>query len=157
MLLGCFRGVLLGCCRFLPPEDGEGGGFGGETPGRAVTEDESSDSESDDDAPQQQGKKKIPSWARGTALKRALIAQATNPDLDPDAIFPCQMTVDLAEIFGSFCAKKKRYANRGSSGNWTKDRVTQQEEQQYRRARYGNLTPGPAAAFAAAFAAASFL
>ncbi len=50
--------------------------------------------------------------------------------LDPDEIFHEVLTCDLEAIFGQ---RKKRYAKRASTGNWTKDRVTASEKLVYKR------------------------
>ena len=53
------------------------------------------------------------------------------PDrIDPDELFPQVSTCDLEAIFDQ---KKKRYAHRTSSGNWTKDSVSAAEKLVYKR------------------------
>mmetsp|Transcript_6804 Transcript_6804/g.10019 ORF Transcript_6804/g.10019 Transcript_6804/m.10019 type:complete len:758 (+) Transcript_6804:314-2587(+) len=93
-----------------------------------------SDEESDaSDYYEEKGpKKKVPKWAQKDRLLPALERQfLDNPDrVDPDTIFHEVSTCDLEAIFGQ---RKKRYAKRASTGNWTKDRVTASEKLVYKR------------------------
>jgi len=77
-------------------------------------------------------KKKIPKWALKANLIPALEKQFLDgvDKLDPDEIFPEVTTCDLEAIFDK---KKNRYIKRTSSGNWTKDSVTQAEKLVYKR------------------------
>lgn len=78
-----------------------------------------SDEESDDEAAAND-KKKMPTWAKSPSLRAAL----QNQTINPDEIFPPHQsrTCNLDEIFKNF-KKTKRFHNRTSSGNWSKDRV----------------------------------
>ncbi|PIO73026.1 inner centromere protein, ARK binding region [Teladorsagia circumcincta] len=77
-------------------------------------EDLSSGDETDqEDAP----RKKVPAWAEGAQLRRALAEQAQilrAGRFDPDEFFGEIFPPDLSKIFGT----SKRYPRRGSSGVW---------------------------------------
>lgn len=72
--------------------------------------------------------KRIPDWARQPKLAEALINQTQ----DPDKIFPKTHTCDLDEIFANM-QKKRKYRDRTSSGIWLSDRLTWQEEIEYKK------------------------
>ncbi|CAN0478552.1 unnamed protein product [Ectocarpus sp. 12 AP-2014] len=95
---------------------------------------DTSESESDEEEMRERSRrsgKKIPAWAKGSALSEALTRQyATGQKVDPDKIFPEVFTCDLEAIFP---VNKSRYHRRGSSANWTPDRVTPQEVLTYKR------------------------
>ncbi|CAM9276719.1 unnamed protein product, partial [Ectocarpus sp. 8 AP-2014] len=109
---------------------------------------DTSESESDEEEMRERSRrsgKKIPAWAKGSALSEALTRQyATGQKVDPDKIFPEVFTCDLEAIFpvesvveietgGCVSVNKSRYHRRGSSANWTPDRVTPQEVLTYKR------------------------
>ncbi|KAK6054768.1 inner centromere protein, ARK binding region [Cooperia oncophora] len=77
-------------------------------------EDLSSGDETDqEDAP----RKKVPAWAEGALLRKALAEQAEilrSGKFDPDDFFGEIFPPDLSKIFGT----SKRYPRRGSSGIW---------------------------------------
>jgi len=87
-----------------------------------------SDSDSEDEAP----RKRVPDWARSKELIPALQAQFCDATkrIDPDTIFPEVQSCDLEDIFDQ---KKSRYSRRTSSGEWTKDQITQGEKITYRK------------------------
>ena len=87
-----------------------------------------SDSDSEDEAP----RKRVPDWARSKELIPALQAQFCDASnrIDPDTIFPEVQSCDLEDIFDQ---KKSRYSRRTSSGEWTKDQITQGEKITYRK------------------------
>jgi len=91
---------------------------------------EGSDSGESDN--EERGKKKIPKWAKKENLVPALEKQFLEGvnKMDPDEIFPEVTSCDLEAIFDK---KKSRYIKRTSSGNWTKDSVTQAEKLVYKR------------------------
>ncbi|CAM9256621.1 unnamed protein product [Ectocarpus sp. 4 AP-2014] len=95
---------------------------------------DTSESESDEEEMRERSRrsgKKIPAWAKGSALSEALTRQyATGQKVDPDKIFPEVFTCDLEAIFP---VNKSRYHRRGSSANWAPDRVTPQEVLTYKR------------------------
>jgi hypothetical protein len=75
-------------------------------------------------------RKAIPDWARGPLLEAAIHAQFDDAAAhDPDRLFPEVSTCNLEEIFR---ARRKRYNNRTSSGNWLPDRLTAGERARYR-------------------------
>ncbi|CAM9653720.1 unnamed protein product [Choristocarpus tenellus] len=90
----------------------------------------SDESDSEGESRQKRPKKRVPDWARGTPLRRALERQYSGIQLDPDSIFPEVLSCDLEAIFQ---ANRKRYAKRGSSANWGPDRITPQEVLAYKR------------------------
>ena len=77
-------------------------------------------------------KKRVPAWAKSANLIPALERQFKDgPDrVDPETIFPPIESCNLTEIFGE---RKPRFVRRTSSGNWTNDRVTIQEQLAYKR------------------------
>jgi hypothetical protein len=96
-------------------------------------------SDEDDDEDEEEPKQdahKIPTWASSTRLEPSLASQYAQ---DPDAIFKNpvhkqETIVDLVAIFGEK-DQSRRYHRRASSGNWSKDRLLDTEEQSYKRAR----------------------
>ncbi|KAA8492377.1 Inner centromere protein-related protein pic1 [Porphyridium purpureum] len=90
------------------------------------------DNESGDDSTGRRGrpKKPIPGWAKGDQLLEALERQRF---VDPDSIFPRMYTCNLEEVFAAVKEKKKRYRARTSTGNWVRDRLTWQEEMEYKK------------------------
>ena len=107
---------------------------------------EISDRESDDDSDSdadEKPRKRVPDWARSVNLIPALERQfcdAANR-VDPDSIFPEVQSCDLEDIFEQ---KKMRYNRRTSSGNWTKDQITQVEKRTYRKEMGFNAKAGNA-------------
>lgn len=102
--------------------------------------DSGSDSESDesdyyesDYYEEEHHHKRVPKWAQPSNLAPAVEKQFMDGPgrIDPDAIFPEVSTCDLASVFDK--KKKARYRKRTSSGNWTKDGVTAQENLVYKR------------------------
>ena len=100
-------------------------------------------SDGDDDYTPRPNKKPVPEWAQPARLLEALRSQQ---GVDPDKLFDTKIkTCSLAEVFAdmppalpaattSSKASKKRDPNkRGSSGNWIADRITWQEEINYKR------------------------
>ena len=83
----------------------------------------------------------IPLWAQKENLKIQVRKQhQRNPD--PTKIFPIPRTCNLEKMFahigssGSAIRKRPRQRNlkqRGSSGNWSRDRVTTDEEESFRK------------------------
>lgn len=92
---------------------------------------EGSDDESDSEE-ENAPRKRVPDWARSVNLIPALERQFCDADLriDPDSIFPEVQTCDLEDIFEQ---KKTRYNRRTSSGNWSKDQLSNNEKVSYRR------------------------
>lgn len=97
------------------------------------------DSDSDDSGDE----KLIPMWARKEHLKQQVVRQHTmNPD--PTIIFPIPNTCDLEDMFSelnpsatALRKRRKRPKNflrqRGSSGYWERDRVTEAEKESFRK------------------------
>lgn len=87
----------------------------------------------DDSEEEQEGFKRgrrIPTWARGTALTGAVTKQDT---VDPEDIFGPMviLTCDLQQMFSKWQARQK-YLKRKESANWTKDGLTRAEELGYK-------------------------
>jgi hypothetical protein len=95
-----------------------------------ISDKEDSDVESDSDDESQKSKKRIPTWALRENLNPHLDKQFAEGGLDPDEIFGEVETCDLQEIFDR---KKTRYIKRTSSGNWCRDRATNEEKIAYKR------------------------
>lgn len=94
----------------------------------------SSGSGTDDDN-EQEKKKFIPEWAKGTALREALERQyglGGHTPVDPDLIFPEVQTCSLEEIFGTREGRSGAYAKRTSSAKWDADELTLVEKRTYR-------------------------
>ena len=96
-----------------------------------ISDREGSDDESDSDE-ESAPRKRVPDWARSKELIPALQAQFCDASnrIDPDTIFPEVQSCDLEDIFDQ---KKSRYSRRTSSGEWTKDQITQGEKITYRK------------------------
>jgi hypothetical protein len=89
-----------------------------------------SDDEDDDEAFGESNKKQIPDWARSKKLEKALEIQfSKNYSIDPDELFGEVETCNLEAIFGK---RSSKYRHRNSSGDWTKDRVTDEEKRWYK-------------------------
>lgn len=99
-------------------------------------------SESEESSDDEEVRKKTPLWAREPELGQALVNQG---NLDPDAIFTSVKTCNLDGIefnfllfhFANgiadiFAKKRKRFKQRTSSSNWIHDRLTFQEEINYK-------------------------
>eukprot|EP01012_Entosiphon_sulcatum_P025493 TRINITY_DN30819_c0_g1_i1.p1 TRINITY_DN30819_c0_g1~~TRINITY_DN30819_c0_g1_i1.p1 ORF type:complete len:242 (+),score=32.97 TRINITY_DN30819_c0_g1_i1:67-792(+) len=83
--------------------------------------------------PADEGKKRerdqVPAWAKPEEIQQQLLL---NQNLDPDTIFaPISFPIPLHEIFTSPFKARKRV--RSSSANWTFDRFTRRDEEQYKR------------------------
>ncbi|KAK9798147.1 hypothetical protein WJX73_008828 [Symbiochloris irregularis] len=108
------------------------------SPYRGSSDEESEDEETPPDKP-------IPSWARGKELMGQLLAQLS---IDPDEVFQQrQRTCALDDMFSAPVrpqpGKRDLKERRTSTSNWIEDRVTWQEEKQYKQAM-GYLKAGPA-------------
>jgi hypothetical protein len=107
-----------------------------ETPYESYMMTDSEDEGSDDDSLEPKPKKRYPEWTRPANLAAALHYQFTSrdPRMDPDNVFGdfSAQTCDLVEMFGE---NKERYKRRGSSGNWSKDRLTEREKSDYKRSQ----------------------
>merc|ERR1712110_899063 len=85
----------------------------------------------------------IPMWARKEHLRHQVVRQhTTNPD--PTIIFPIPSTCDLEDMFSelnpsatALRKRRKRPKNflrqRGSSGYWERDKVTEAEKESFRK------------------------
>ena len=96
--------------------------------------DSGAESESEEDEPT--NKQLIPAWAQSAQLQPTLIEQYT---FDPDGVFDTSLheskeMVDLGSIFGRG-DNSRRFHRRASSGDWSKDRLLDGENQSYKRAR----------------------
>lgn len=96
----------------------------------------SSDGESESEEDEAANKQLVPSWAQSSQLQPALIEQYS---LDPDSVFDTALhdqtqVVDLTSIFGRG-DNSRRFHRRASSGDWSKDRLLDSEQKQYKRAR----------------------
>ena len=90
-----------------------------------------SGSESEEEVPPQN----YPKWTWKSSMAEALEKQQ---QLDGEAIFDTQLhnqatAIELTDVFGPEGQKKKRYHKRGSSGNWTGDRLLPKEEEEYKK------------------------
>jgi Inner centromere protein, ARK binding region len=83
-------------------------------------------SDSDDDRPRP-SKKVLPTWARSSALSNVLVKETR----DPDTIFERVHTINLEDVFDGL--KSKKFRPRTSSGVWIRDRLTSQEEVEYKK------------------------
>lgn len=91
---------------------------------------ESDDDDEEDEAFSDGNKKQIPDWARSKNLEKALEVQfSKNYPIDPDELFGEVETCNLEAIFGK---RSSKYRHRNSSGDWTKDRVTDEEKRWYK-------------------------
>lgn len=74
--------------------------------------------------------KTVPSWAGKQALWHTLQAEKS----DPDTLFARGApSCNLETVFDVDEEKKRKYRSRDESGDWTKDRLTAQEEMRYKR------------------------
>ena len=91
------------------------------------------DSGSDDESETGQNfQKAVPEWARSKNLLNALEHQySPNCPIDPDEYFGQVESCNLEAIFNK---KSSKYRRRNSSGDWTKDRVTDEEKRVYKLA-----------------------
>ncbi|MEW5313784.1 MAG: hypothetical protein WDW38_005322 [Sanguina aurantia] len=97
--------------------------------------------DSDDDAEEEaEPKKPVPGWASSARILEAIRTQAK---IDPDILFDTRnmRTCVLEEIFPNIVRnartgvhKHKKWAKRGSSGDWQVDGTTAQEQAAYKRA-----------------------
>lgn len=94
--------------------------------GKNERRDDSSDSEEER---ARRRRKHVPGWARSANLPHALSSETR----DPDTIFERVHTLNLDEVFEGQ-TMKKRFRARTSSGAWVRDRLTAQEEMQYKKA-----------------------
>lgn len=97
--------------------------------------DESSDDEEATEC--RRGQKPAPEWAQPSSVLAALDQQRT---LNPDRIFGEFKPPRLEDIFKGQAIKKFR--PRGSSANWSKDRLTAQETENYAKVM-GFAVPAP--------------
>lgn len=95
-----------------------------------------SDSEDDDEG----SRKPVPVWARGGELGSELSKQY---QMDPDSIFRSTgRSCALGDLFKHKGNKRKPdFSRRSSSGDWARDKLTWQEEVEYRRAMGFVLDP----------------
>ncbi|CDF41283.1 unnamed protein product [Chondrus crispus] len=74
--------------------------------------------------------KTVPSWAGKQALLHTLQAEKS----DPDTLFARGApSCNLETVFDVDEEKKRKYRSRDESGDWTRDRLTAQEEMHYKR------------------------
>lgn len=76
--------------------------------------------------------RRIPTWARGTALTREFAKQVNQ---DPDVVFGTlqNRSCDLPHMFAKF-QQRQKYLKRKESANWSKDGLNRQEELAYKQA-----------------------
>jgi hypothetical protein len=79
----------------------------------------------------------VPEWAKSPHLRQALRSQVGR---DPDSIFGAITPLNLEDIFTG--SSIKRFRVRGSSANWTHDKLTQMEINSYQRVM-GYQQPNP--------------
>ena len=98
-----------------------------------------SQDDSDLEAKKRKRRPKLPNWAQSPMLKQRLALQQQQ---DPDAIFPRVQGCDLNEIFASekksrlgdiSRARKRPHNNRSDSANWELDKLTPEEEAEYKK------------------------
>jgi hypothetical protein len=92
-----------------------------------ATKDAAGHSSDSDDEDRPRTKKRLPPWARSSALSDVL----ANERRDPDTIFERVHTINLDEVFDGH--KTKKFRPRTSSGVWVRDRLTAQEEVEYKK------------------------
>jgi Inner centromere protein, ARK binding region len=99
------------------------------------SEDEVSDEDEYNEGRSRKPAKRYPAWTHPQALPAALQKQYSDPAMDPDLIFGdfSAQSCDLVAIFGDV---KDRYKRRGSSGNWTNDRLTEREKNEFSLQRH---------------------
>jgi Inner centromere protein, ARK binding region len=99
------------------------------------SEDELSDEDEYNEGQARKPVKRYPAWTHPQVLAAALQKQYSDPAMDPDLIFGdfSAQSCDLVAIFGD-C--KERYKRRGSSGNWTNDRLTEREKHEFSLQRH---------------------
>jgi len=87
------------------------------------------ESDSEEDA---KPKREIPAWARNPHLSRQLAQQEK---VDPDEVFAgaFSSSCDLVAMFNSTFNRKRSFARRTDSGDWSNDALTQTEESAYKR------------------------
>jgi Inner centromere protein, ARK binding region len=89
-----------------------------------------SDDDDEEEDLSESNKKLIPDWARSKNLEKALEVQFSKSyPIDPDTLFGEVETCNLEAIFGK---RSSKYRHRNSSGDWTKDRVTEEEKRWYK-------------------------
>lgn len=100
------------------------------------SEDEVSDEDEYNEGRARKPAKRYPAWTHPQALAAALQKQYSDPAMDPDLIFGdfSAQSCDLVAIFGD--NNKDRYKRRGSSGNWTHDRLTDREKHEFSLQRH---------------------
>lgn len=79
--------------------------------------------ESDEEEERRRGKP-VPKWAERNKLMHSVKDQT-----DPDDLFSSGAMCNLSEVFG----EPRKYRTRSSSGNWTQDRLTAQEQVAYKK------------------------
>ena len=95
-----------------------------------MTDGEYDSDDDDEEAFSENNKKQIPDWARSKNLEKALEIQFSKDyPIDPDELFGEVETCNLEAIFGK---RSSKYRHRNSSGDWTKDRVTEEEKRWYK-------------------------
>ncbi|KAI9634838.1 inner centromere protein, partial [Dioszegia hungarica] len=70
---------------------------------------------------------KRPQWAESPELRAALAAQASK---NPDELFGPIRPLSMEELFK---AQKGKFRSRTSSGNWQRDGLKKEEEEEYAR------------------------
>jgi len=91
---------------------------------------ENSDSDMSGDDSDHPGDKVIPRWAQRSVIPKLV---KLNRDIDPDSIFGSYInqTINLRQLYKGQ-RSKKRYVKRNPSGNWSLDRLTEQERDNYK-------------------------
>lgn len=89
--------------------------------------------ESEDEQPGFKRGRRIPTWARGHAIKGAVAKQHGQ---DPERVFGPLLSAkarscDLSVMFAKF-QQRQKYLKRKESANWSKDGLTRQEEMGYK-------------------------
>jgi len=93
------------------------------------------DNSSDDEFFDRLVRRPYPQWVQTNALDEALESQFGINRINPDLIFPDYFeTCDLKAVFSPFETRRIRSKNyRGSTGNWSKDKLTFREKTKYCR------------------------
>ncbi|GAM18529.1 hypothetical protein SAMD00019534_017040 [Acytostelium subglobosum LB1] len=82
----------------------------------------------------------VPAWAKEPNFSQALKAQ-NKMNVDPDTVFPRISRVQLKDIFSENVFRSPRNQEGNDSQDWTKDNVTKEENNEYKKLMgYG---PGP--------------
>jgi len=95
-----------------------------------MSDPDDSDSNMSGDDSDHPGDKKFPDWARKGVYSKL---EERQRNVNPDTIFGSYVnqTIDLCELYKKL-PTKKRYVRRNPSGDWSLDKLTQEEDVKYK-------------------------